>query len=787
MEKPALPDYAPALVAPRTPLVGRAFDVAEVTRWLDTGERLVTITGATGIGKTRVALEVARTADVTTHVAWAALADVTDVPGLCDAVAGALGLAEEEGAQDPVLRIGRALRTRGDLLLCLDAFDAIAADAEQTAGTWLRMAPELLLVITSRQRTQLPGEVVHELPPLPEASELFVSCAQRIRAGLVLGEQELSLVKEIVQELEGVPLAIELAAARLSVMAPRALLHRIRSGGGGVTDGLTRAFAGAWSSLSDDEKSALSAATVFRGGFTVEAAEAVIDVRASAVDVLMQLRDKSLLFAREEAQDLRLHMYRSVHAFASARLSETPAARAAAESRHAAYFASFATACKGVRDPDTRTRLLAEKDNLLAVIERVTGSSTVTARVAEPALRALLGLAPLLFRHGPLRAYERLVDPAIASTRNSGADPGLLCEVLLTRGALHHHRGAAAKGSRDLVHALGIARTLEQRRLEARALFELGHALADAGDAALAEDHFRRAAALFAAEREPLEEGRAHASLAAIVARAGRTEEARSLLARAQEAHADDAEARAEDLLFLGALELGEGKLAAARAATEQSLSLCTDSRRAAARARMQLGIVARRAGDRALARSMLERAAEDLALLGFEGLAAEAQGQLGIVAREDGKIAEAKTRLGAACDALHELARGDAAQLFAEHLRALSSADATPKAPPEDALLVADDGAWFRPSNGTRVGLERRRPLARITERLTKERLERPGSPLGTRALVDAAWAGEKLQASAGAHRVRVAISTLRKLGLPIVTREDGYALDPEISLLRA
>jgi len=84
-------------------------------------------------------------------------------------------------------------------------------------------------------------------------------------------------------------------------------------------------------------------------------------------------------------------------------------------------------------------------------------------------------------------------------------------------------------------------------------------------------------------------------------------------------------------------------------------------------------------------------------------------------------------------------------------------------------------------------VDLSRRRPLAAITERLTKERLERPGSTLSSRALVDAAWAGEKLQAAAGAHRVRVAISTLRKLGLPIVTKEDGWALDPELSMLRA
>lgn len=778
---------SPALLAPRAPLVGRTADVAEVTRWLDTGERLVTITGASGIGKTRVALEVARTADVTTHVAWVDLTSVSDVAGLCDAIAGALELAEEEGAQAPLVRIARALATRGDLLLCVDAFESISAHAEETLGTWLRMAPELCVLVASRERTRLPGEVVHELGPLPEADLLFVSCAQRSRAGFAPTEQDLAIVNEITRELEGVPLAIELAATRLSVMAPRALLHRIRVGTGAVGDALTRALAGSWASLTEDEKAALAAVTVFRGGFTLEAAEAILDVTSNAVLVLMQLRDKSLVLAREGIDgEIRLDLYRGVRAYASARLDDVPSARAAAESRHAAYFAAFAAARTGAGDAATRA-LFAEKDNLLAVIERVARSGAVTARVAEPALRALLALAPVLLRNGPLRAFEVIVDPAIASTRGSGAEPSLFCEVLLVRGALHHHRGAAGKGARDLVSALGIARTIKNTALEARALFELGHALTDAGDLPAAEDHFRRAAAMFAADRQHHAQGRAEQSLASLLATTGRAEEARAMLARALSAHDGDPESAAEDLLSLGALELAEGRLAAARAATDESLSRLPAASRGAARARMQLGLVAQRSGDRTTARTALERAADTFSQLGFEALAAEAQGHLGIVARDEGRIAEARARLTSACEVLTELSRGAAATLFAEARRAIDSATGGPRPPPDDVLLVANDGAWFRPPRGVRVGLERRRPLACIAERLTKERLERPGSALGSRALMDAAWAGEKLQAAAGAHRVRVAISTLRKLGLPIVTRDDGWALKPEITVVRA
>ena len=201
----------------------------------------------------------------------------------------------------------------------------------------------------------------------------------------------------------------------------------------------------------------------------------------------------------------------------------------------------------------------------------------------------------------------------------------------------------------------------------------------------------------------------------------------------------------------------------------------------------MQLGLVAMRAGDRALARTSLTRAAATFAELGFEALAAITEGHLGLLARDEGNVAEATARLSSATLALGELSRGDAASLFAEHLRALHESPGSAPPPPEDALLVAAEGAWFRPPRGARVGLERRRPLARILERLAVERLERPSAPLGARALQEAAWAGEKLLAQAGAHRVRVAISTLRKLGAPIVTREDGYVLDPDTVLIRA
>jgi len=317
---------------------------------------------------------------------------------------------------------------------------------------------------------------------------------------------------------------------------------------------------------------------------------------------------------------------------------------------------------------------------------------------------------------------------------------------------------------------------------------ELGFALDEAGDAREAEQHLRRAAALFGAAGPPEDEGRALSHLASLLARTSRAELAGGPLERALSLHADDPDARAADLLVKGAVELTNGRVAEARAATEESLSLARarGEGRSSGLARMQLGDIARTAGDLASARDAFEHAASTFAEHGFGALAAIAGARVGALAKEQGRAAEAQLRLRESRDALAALGRThDAAAIDAMLAELTAPSSAGPRVR-EDALLVAAGGAWFRAPRGERAGLERRRPLARITERLAIERTERPGSSLPTRALQDAAWPGDKLVASAGAHRVRVAISSLRKLGLPVVTSPAGYALDPAVPIVR-
>jgi predicted ATPase len=695
------------------------------------------------MGKTRLAIEVARrAADEGAEVTLAEVTDGPDEAVLRDAVARALGIGRDEG-------IGQALRARGEVVLVLDGIDRAAGAAGATIAAWLANAPELFVLVASRARTHVAGEVVHELLPLPqaEAEELFVACARRIRAGWTPGEADREPIAAIAREVEGAPLAIELAAARISVMGTRAILHRLRGGapGAGVID---RVIEGSWNALDEAERRALAQVSVFHGGFALDSAEHVLDAGRDAVDVVTALREKSLLFAREDAHgEVRLDAYRAIRTYAARKLDETAGARAHVEQRHADHFAALAERLGVDRTAEARARLLAERDNLLAVVERAVkgGAETLSASAAQPVLRVLLALAPVLLAHGPLAAYEVLVDPAIARTRGSGADPRLVAQVLVARGAIHRHRGAAAEGARDLVQALGIARTVADRATEGRALVELGHALWAAADLAGAEAHFRDAARLFAASDEAVEAARATVSLAGVVARSGRADEARASLERARETK--DPTVRAEALLRLGALDAEAGQLAAARASLEDSLraSRASGDERGAALAEVELGRVAERAGERALARASYERAASRFAELGHGALVADAEARL------------------------------------------IALAGAPGTAPPEDALLVAEAGGWFRPPGAPRVSLERRKPLARIAERLASERLERPGAPLTSRALQDAAWPGEKILSAAGAHRVRVAVSTLRKLGLAIVTLGEGYALDPAVPCVRA
>ena len=400
------------LPSPTTSFVGRRHDLLRVSRWFATGHRLVVIVGPPGMGKTRVAVEYAAQVAEAGGVAvrFCDLTEVRDLDGLCAHVAACLDLSLEPGA-DVAASIGLVLREGGDLLV-LDNFEQLVDVGAATVASWLLRAPRAQLLVTSRERLRIEGEIVHELEPLSlpsgsdiagsEAIALFVDRARQLRRDFALTDGDVPQVAEIVRRLDGIPLAIEVAAARMDVMGPATLVERMPRRldllASGRRDATTRqatlrgAIDGSWNALTPAAQRALAQASVFRGGFTLEAAEAVLDPSAhgdapAVVDVLGTLRAKSLVRvqgASDQPAELRFSLYESIRDYAGERLAASGDV-AATRARHARYFLKRYCGTERHAGPRRRERFAGRDEQRMPAREaRVIGD--VAVAMAEVAL-----------------------------------------------------------------------------------------------------------------------------------------------------------------------------------------------------------------------------------------------------------------------------------------------------------------------------------------------------------------------------------------------------------------
>jgi predicted ATPase/class 3 adenylate cyclase len=379
------------LPIPATPFLGRQRELDEVTALLGGGDaRLLTLTGPAGAGKTRLALQAA--AEASDHfpdgVFWASLAALRDPKLVLEVAAQAL-----EARNGLVERIADRR-----LLLILDNFEHLIDAAGELAGL-LAACPKLKLLVTSRELLRLAGEQAYPVPPLEpqEATELFTA---RARAADPRFEPD-PIVEQLCSRLDNLPLALELAATRVTVLSPEQLLDRLSKrldllkAGRGVDprqQTLRATIEWSYDLLDEEERLLFERLSVFRGGCVLEAAEKICD---ADIDTLHSLIDKSLL--RQQGE--RFWMLETIREYAAEQLERDGEAEVLAE-RHAQYFLALAEeAGRGAPDEDVEKGrgVRPELDNLRSALGWLIGAGDVERelRLATAAFWNLWTLASL--------------------------------------------------------------------------------------------------------------------------------------------------------------------------------------------------------------------------------------------------------------------------------------------------------------------------------------------------------------------------------------------------------
>jgi predicted ATPase/DNA-binding SARP family transcriptional activator len=458
---PAAPGWLPAET---TSFIGRESELATIEELLGLS-RLLTLTGPGGSGKTRLALKAGQQAAgrYPGGVWLVELAAVTRPDLVAAAVASALGVREEPGRPLAETIAAQLLAGAGEALLIVDNCEHVLDAAAGVVTGLQRQCPALRILATSQSRLNVAGEATWPVPPLTlpppdeqdplvvaqsESARLLCDRARLARPGFSLAEVNAGAVSEICRRLDGMPLALELAAARLNALTARQLAarlddrFRVLSGGsrGGLPRHQTLQAAIEWSHdlLSDAERVCFRRLAVFAGGCTLEAAEAVLPDEVLSADAVFEavtsLVDRSLLTTEERSGSMRYGMLESVHQFARRQLAQAGEQDALSE-RHLAWLLGYAGEAD-LDGPDQEAwldLLEADVENIRAGLEW--GLTRPGSGRALAALALAGAVAPFWQVRGHASLGRRWLDSALAAA-GPGAEPRLRAIALDGAGQL---------------------------------------------------------------------------------------------------------------------------------------------------------------------------------------------------------------------------------------------------------------------------------------------------------------------------------------------------------------
>ena len=590
--------------------IGRDEELATLRDLFARGERLVTILGPGGAGKTRLSQRIAaEQLGETVDSAWFCdLSEARSLEGLVGAVANALDVPP---SKDAVRQVGWAIAGRGKTMIVLDNFEQVIGHAAATVGQWVRAAPDATFLATSRIPLRLRGERTVPLASLPTADGVQLLVDRGF--GVSATDPDAAT---LVERLDGLPLAIELAAARTRSMSVsevlRLLGQRFRLLSGGAADlpdrhrALRATLDWSWELMTPDERLALGQLSVFEGGFTLEAAEEVLSVEGWPADVVQGLVEHSLVHRDKGAG--RYHMLLSVTEYAAERLAEQ-GGRAAAEARHGAFFAGLGRPPRLDQhrraDSANRRALHLEKDNLVVACLRA-----VARGDAETATGTGAALTEILEMKGPFELGIKLSEavlamPALTRSQRAKATLTLWLFTLL--------RGNVDRPLDPLEALAAEARERADRRTAASALILLGQLRSNLGQADQALTHLEEAVhtARLAGDRHL--EGGALTRLSTLHRSQGRYTESTETATAALIMHRETGDRRLEGATRanLAHIHLEQGRAPQALVAFQEALALHrdTDNRRSEGIVLANLGVVYRELGRWTEAADMLRAA----------------------------------------------------------------------------------------------------------------------------------------------------------------------------------